>query len=192
MMGSVPTRRRWTPADMVGVAVGSKLLTPTAFVLGQCLFLVCTCAAAGSGSADQVFSETDLARHKDAQSCYAAIGGVVYDFTDFLSKHPGGRHALLRFAGTDATSVFLGIHDQDYLEKTSLGFKPIGRLVAGSAPTVESMDAGPENKRKPAAMISRSGATTLNNGLRRPSDGRLSKARTPRGWTEPFLGQNEL
>jgi hypothetical protein len=90
----------------------------------------------------QAFSPAELASHDDAKSCWASINGAVYDFTDFLSQHPGGRHALLRFSGGDATDIFLKIHDSSFLNNTDLGFKQIGMLLQGGTEPAESSASG--------------------------------------------------
>ena len=38
-------------------------------------------------------SWSELKKHSDAQDCWLAIHGVVYDVTDFAAVHPGGEHA---------------------------------------------------------------------------------------------------
>ena len=82
-----------------------------------------------------LYTLADLSKHADSSSCFAAINGNVYDFTDFLTKHPGGQHALLRFAGGDATDIFLGIHDENYLEQGSeLGFRRVGSFTPSDNP----------------------------------------------------------
>ena len=44
------------------------------------------------------------------------IKGKVYDVTNFLAKHPGGKRAILRFAGKDASEDFEMIHPPGTLE----------------------------------------------------------------------------
>jgi L-lactate dehydrogenase (cytochrome) len=49
-------------------------------------------------------------------SCWIAIHNVVYDFTEFLSTHPGGKGVLLKVAGKDGTSAFDAIHSRALLD----------------------------------------------------------------------------
>jgi cytochrome b involved in lipid metabolism len=44
-----------------------------------------------------------LALHDSAEDCWMAIHGRVYDFTDYLPKHPTPPRVLIPYCGTDAT-----------------------------------------------------------------------------------------
>jgi hypothetical protein len=50
-----------------------------------------------------VFSLDDVARHGDAESCWMAIEGRVYDFTDYIPEHPTRPSVVLRWCGREAT-----------------------------------------------------------------------------------------
>ncbi|KAG7207544.1 hypothetical protein KM043_009173 [Ampulex compressa] len=50
----------------------------------------------------------EVAWHDTADSCWLVIDDYVYDCTDFLDSHPGGRDVLLEYAGRDATLAFIG------------------------------------------------------------------------------------
>lgn len=66
-------------------------------------------------SSDKSISLSEIAKHSDPQSCWAAIEGGVYDVTEFISRHPGGSR-ILQSCGKDATQLFNGagghIHSQ--------------------------------------------------------------------------------
>ena len=50
----------------------------------------------------------ELAKHHaSAGSSWLAIGGEVYDVTEFALDHPGGEDILLQYAGTDATDMYV-------------------------------------------------------------------------------------
>lgn len=49
---------------------------------------------------------TDVAKHADANSCWMAIDGVVYDLTDYLSQHPADPDVMLRHCGREASEAF--------------------------------------------------------------------------------------
>jgi stearoyl-CoA desaturase (Delta-9 desaturase) len=51
-------------------------------------------------------SARDLQQRDDAHRPWLVVDGRVYDVTDFLDLHPGGRDALLSHAGTDASALF--------------------------------------------------------------------------------------
>ena len=47
-----------------------------------------------------------------ASKAWVAIRGKVYDQTNFVDKHPGGRDFLLASVGRDATAMYESIHDE--------------------------------------------------------------------------------
>jgi predicted heme/steroid binding protein len=68
----------------------------------------------------------EVARHNTAESAWVIVRGKVYDITNFLSKHPGGREMLLLSAGRDCTDLFQCYHaftdkPEKVLEKYEIG-----------------------------------------------------------------------
>ncbi|KAG0338121.1 hypothetical protein BG000_004523 [Podila horticola] len=61
----------------------------------------------------KTFSFADLADHSSRDSLYLAVGGKVYDCTDFIDEHPGGEEVLLDEAGRDATESFEDVGHSD-------------------------------------------------------------------------------
>ena len=47
----------------------------------------------------------------------------MYDVTKFLPDHPGGKKAILMYAGKDATSEFEMLHNPDIIVKYGASFK---------------------------------------------------------------------
>mmetsp|Transcript_60980 Transcript_60980/g.114987 ORF Transcript_60980/g.114987 Transcript_60980/m.114987 type:complete len:524 (-) Transcript_60980:246-1817(-) len=94
----------------------------------------------------QEFSREEVANHCSPDDCWVIICDRVYDITDFLSAHPGGRSIIMMFAGKDCTEEFLDVHSENYLP----AFAPdsfIG-VVAGSGaslPPPRPRGAGPVN-----------------------------------------------
>ena len=41
----------------------------------------------------------------------------VYDLTEFINEHPGGKDSIMLYAGKDATEAFDLIHDESVLDK---------------------------------------------------------------------------
>lgn len=70
-----------------------------------------------------VVSKEELAKHKTEKDCWIAIKGEVYNVTDFLSDHPGGKKAILMYAGKDATTEFEMLHKPDIIDKYGKDFK---------------------------------------------------------------------
>lgn len=53
----------------------------------------------------KLYSLDEIAQHGTDTDCWLAIEGKVYNVTDFVSKHPGGK-AILNGCGRDATTLF--------------------------------------------------------------------------------------
>ncbi|KAJ3073471.1 hypothetical protein HDU98_001457 [Podochytrium sp. JEL0797] len=59
----------------------------------------------------QSISSAELAAHGIPESAYIAVDGKVFDVTDFLDAHPGGRRVLLPLLGKDASREFAQFHN---------------------------------------------------------------------------------
>ena len=56
----------------------------------------------------------DLEKHKGGENPWILIDGKVYDVTNFLTKHPGGKEILIKNSGKDSTKEFMDIkHSED-------------------------------------------------------------------------------
>jgi cytochrome b involved in lipid metabolism len=51
------------------------------------------------------FSLSEVANHNTVSDCWLIIKGKVYDVTDYIDKHPGGK-GLSSFCGKDASDAF--------------------------------------------------------------------------------------
>ncbi|ESN94566.1 hypothetical protein HELRODRAFT_164427 [Helobdella robusta] len=70
-----------------------------------------------------------LLRHNDpTKSLWVAIGGYVYDVTDFCKKHPGGEEILYENAGKEVTMLFKDVGHSIVALQILEGLK-IGQLV---------------------------------------------------------------
>ncbi|MBC7659515.1 MAG: gamma-glutamylcyclotransferase [Chitinophagaceae bacterium] len=59
----------------------------------------------------QAFNISDIVdRNRDEKGYWVIIDSVVYDMSDFLDLHPGGRSILLHYCGLDATQAFAKVH----------------------------------------------------------------------------------
>ena len=70
-------------------------------------------APAASSSTSKVagtYNSADLALHASKKSCWSAVGGNVYDLTQWIAKHPGGQSVIEGMCGRDGTSAFNGQH----------------------------------------------------------------------------------
>ncbi len=78
--------------------------------------------------AQQIYTWSEVGEHKSAESCWIVIGGLVYDVTTWLDKHPGGGNILLMSAGVDATDVFNAFHRPEIRRSYLKGYL-IGRIA---------------------------------------------------------------
>lgn len=63
------------------------------------------------------FTLEEIAKHNTENDCWVIIDGSVYDLTSFLPDHPGGKKAVMTFAGRDATEEFDMLHDRKVITK---------------------------------------------------------------------------
>lgn len=89
-------------------------------------------AGAGSeGGGLKEYTMEEVAKHNTEKDCWVIVNGQVLDVTGFLGDHPGGKMAIVTFAGKDATEEFNMLHEPTVIEK----YAPevvIGTLKAGS------------------------------------------------------------
>ncbi|KAF9434229.1 hypothetical protein BGZ76_008354 [Entomortierella beljakovae] len=88
------------------------------------------------------FSVNQVSTHNSENDCWVIINDKVYDVTNFLNDHPGGKKIILKNAGTDATKQFNAFHNPDVLGK--YGALCIGAVgeppQEGAAPVEASVD----------------------------------------------------
>ena len=64
------------------------------------------------------YSLSEIAKHCEQGDCWIAIHSQVYDVSEYLPSHPGGRWIILQHAGKDATEAFeYTIHSPIAMEK---------------------------------------------------------------------------
>jgi L-lactate dehydrogenase (cytochrome) len=54
----------------------------------------------------------DVAKHNTASDCYFVVEGKVFDCTEWLADHPGGKAIIMGVAGKDATKQFNALHSK--------------------------------------------------------------------------------
>jgi len=64
-----------------------------------------------------VYTLEEVAKHNKEDDCWVVVGEQVLDVTEFMADHPGGKMAILTFAGKDATEMFEMVHEDDVIEK---------------------------------------------------------------------------
>lgn len=76
----------------------------------------------------------ELSRHSTDDDCWVVIRGRAYDVTDFKEQHPGGKAVILKWAGKDATEIYVPIHAPDTLDKYLDLSKHMGEVDMSTLP----------------------------------------------------------
>jgi cytochrome b involved in lipid metabolism len=74
------------------------------------------------------YTAEEVATHHTESDLWVILDNKIYDLTEFVTRHPGGRSVLVRAAGTDITDRFLEVESH---VKVSVGIQKmlIGMLV---------------------------------------------------------------
>jgi hypothetical protein len=56
--------------------------------------------------ANVVLSAAEVAKHNSSSDCWLIIENKVYDVSEYLGTHPGGRDIIIQYCGTEATHAF--------------------------------------------------------------------------------------
>ncbi|OUM55111.1 hypothetical protein BVG19_g4593 [[Candida] boidinii] len=84
----------------------------------------------------KLISVEEFVKHNKPDDCWVVIHGKVYDMTDFIPKHPGGRAPIITNAGKDVTDIFTPIHPPGVIEQYLPKDKWLGD-IDGEAPKPE-------------------------------------------------------
>lgn len=74
------------------------------------------------------YTLTDVASHNSATSCWSAIDGNVYDLTNWVNSHPGGKAAILMICGKDGSPMFDAQHGGQRKPASILAKYKVGAL----------------------------------------------------------------
>ena len=69
------------------------------------------------GYENTFYSMDEVAKHSTEKDCWVAVNGDVLNATDFLNDHPGGKPAIMLYAGKDASKEFNMLHEPDVVSK---------------------------------------------------------------------------
>lgn len=72
---------------------------------------------AAAKKTDGVYTLEEVAKHTTEKDVWVTVDGKVLDVTSFLPDHPGGKMAIMSFAGRDASEEFNMVHDKGVIEK---------------------------------------------------------------------------
>eukprot|EP01067_Filipodium_phascolosomae_P001641 Filipodium_phascolosomae@DN206_c0_g1_i1.p1 len=67
-------------------------------------------ASASAKNFKGTLTSAEVAKHDREDDCWTILQGRVYDVTEYLRYHPGGKDKLMETAGKDCTDLFLQNH----------------------------------------------------------------------------------
>ncbi|GAC96694.1 cytochrome b2 [Pseudozyma hubeiensis SY62] len=123
--------------------------------------------AAASDPADKLISMDTVASYNKLPSeggngLWVVIKGEVYDVTDFVDSHPGGRNIILKNAGKDVTELYEPIHPPTAIEENLDASKHIGQV---NPSTVQIKQAGEESEKDRKRRLARENLPSLGSVL---------------------------
>lgn len=74
----------------------------------------------------------EVKKHNSAGDCWSIIDGNVYDLTNWVDSHPGGKERITAICGKDGTSSFLGKHSNSNSAKSQLNRFELGKLAVAA------------------------------------------------------------
>ncbi len=83
----------------------------------------------GGGGGKRTLTMDEVSKHNSEGDLWVIIEGSVYDLTAFLPDHPGGKKAIMLFAGKDATEEFNMLHPPNVLKKYLSPDAKVGELA---------------------------------------------------------------
>jgi cytochrome b involved in lipid metabolism len=66
---------------------------------------------------NQKYTFEEVSKHDQKDDCWIIIDDYVYDVTEFVEIHPGGKNMILMVAGKDATEYFHELHNENILQE---------------------------------------------------------------------------
>ncbi|MEY4163120.1 MAG: hypothetical protein RLZZ79_72 [Actinomycetota bacterium] len=80
---------------------------------------------------ERSYTTAEVASRNNERSCWSIVNGNVYDLTNWIRQHPGGKDAILRICGVDGTARFTGQHGGSSSIANELKEYLIGKLAKG-------------------------------------------------------------
>ncbi|ORX59854.1 hypothetical protein BCR36DRAFT_579304 [Piromyces finnis] len=70
-----------------------------------------------SPNGERLFTIEEVSKHNTENDCWIIVNDFVLNMTSFLNDHPGGKNAILLYAGRDASAEFNMLHQFDVIKK---------------------------------------------------------------------------
>ncbi|TKY90150.1 hypothetical protein EX895_000148 [Sporisorium graminicola] len=112
-------------------------------------------------SMDEVASYNKLPS-EGGKGLWVVIKGEVYDVTEFVENHPGGRNIILKNAGKDVTELYEPIHPPTAIEENLDASCHVGQVDPS---TVQIVQAGEESDKDRKRRLARENLPSLGSVL---------------------------
>ncbi len=86
----------------------------------------------------QAFSVDLVAQHNTAADCWVTYGNTVYNVTDYLNSHPGGRDRIIPYCGSDIAAAFAAQGHSNTATSilNGLAIGTIGQIISNDPNTI--------------------------------------------------------
>lgn len=118
----------------VGSTVGEVVAPPAPPATGGGGGAVTPPSPTGPGTNGETLTLSIVAQHNAAANCWTVVNSGVYDLTNWVDAHPGGRGPILAMCGVDSSAAFTTKHSASATAQARLSAFRIGTL--GSPATV--------------------------------------------------------
>ncbi|KAI4862122.1 FMN-dependent dehydrogenase-domain-containing protein [Hypoxylon rubiginosum] len=123
----------------------------------------------------------ELSRHRLLHDLWLVIDGVVWDFSQFATEHPGGAAVIAQHAGRDATTTYNEVHSPNLVKTVLPAASRIG--VLDRSTVTEEWAKPPPHVRGPPRKMTREAKPPLENLINaRDFEVAAETSFTPKAW----------
>lgn len=119
-------RLRFRTTAIAAAALGTAAIATVAFGVG---------GTATPAAAPTSISLAEVQVHNTASNCWSIVDGKVYDLTNWVNAHPGGKAVITAMCGVDATTAFHNMHGVSGNPTATLATFQVGVLAAAPSGT---------------------------------------------------------
>jgi cytochrome b involved in lipid metabolism len=105
-----------------------KLIAAASVMVAGAVLVVPMAAPAQAATPAKKYTAAQVKKHNKASDCWASVNGNVYNFTNWISKHPGGSGAITSICGKDGSKAFNAQHGSAGAANAALKAYKIGSL----------------------------------------------------------------